>query len=173
MLELSSLPSQIRPMVHADLERVLSWRNHPDVRRYMYTQHEITLDEHQRWFEHTLTDTSKHLLVFELDHQPVGFVNLSKVDGSEVADWGFYLAPAAPKGIGRQFGRAALNHAFLKLKLHKINGEALATNERSIKFHQSLGFAEQIAQRHKHFDGDNYHDVIRFSLLDREWQTKP
>jgi hypothetical protein len=38
----------VRPMADADVERVLAWRNHLKVRRYMYTQHEITLDEHQR-----------------------------------------------------------------------------------------------------------------------------
>lgn len=33
---------QVRPMVATDLERVLGWRNHPEVRRHMYTQHAIT-----------------------------------------------------------------------------------------------------------------------------------
>lgn len=55
MPDSTPMPSHIRPMVYADLERVLAWRNHPDVRRYMYTQHEITLDEHQRWYEPCLS----------------------------------------------------------------------------------------------------------------------
>jgi UDP-4-amino-4,6-dideoxy-N-acetyl-beta-L-altrosamine N-acetyltransferase len=157
-------------MAHADLERVLAWRNHPDVRRYMYTQHEITLDEHQRWFERTLPDPKKHLLIFEVDQQPLGFVNFTETSNGGIADWGFYAAPDAPNGSGRQLGRAALSHAFDQLKLHKICGQALAYNERSIKFHQSLGFQHEGCSREQHFDGKRYHNIISFGLLCHEWQ---
>lgn len=170
MSESSSVLSQIRRMVHADLEQVLAWRNHPDVRRYMYTQHEITLDEHQRWFERSLPDPKKHLLVFEVNHQPLGFVNFNDMGIGGIADWGFYAAPDAPKGSGRQLGRAALSHAFIQLKLHKVNGQALAYNERSIQFHQSLGFQQEGILRDQHFDGERYHHVICFGLLGHEWQ---
>ena len=170
MLESSSLLSQIRPMVCADLELVLTWRNHPDIRRYMYTQHEITLAEHQRWFERTLPDPKKHLLVFETNHQPLGFVNFNETGVGGIADWGFYAAPDAPKGSGRQLGRAALNHAFTQLKLHKICGQALAYNERSIQFHQTLGFQQEGILRDQHFDGERHHHVICFGLLGHEWQ---
>ena len=170
MLDSSSLPSQIRPMVYADLALVLTWRNHPDVRRYMYTQHEITLAEHQRWFERSLPDPKKHLLVFEANHQPLGFVNLNEVRSGGIADWGFYAAPDAAKGSGRQLGRAALSHAFTKLKLHKVNGQALAYNQRSIQFHQSLGFQQEGTLRDEHFDGECYHHIICFGLLGHEWQ---
>ena len=163
--------SQIRPMVHADLERVLAWRNHPDVRRYMYTQHEITLDEHQRWFERTLPDPTKHLLIFEVNRQPLGFVNFNETGNGGIADWGFYAAPDAPKGSGRQLGHAALSHAFTDLKLHKVNGQALAYNERSIQFHQTLGFQQEGILREQNFDGESYHHVICFGLLGHEWQT--
>lgn len=170
MPESTPVPSQIRPMVHADLERVLAWRNHPDVRRYMYTQHEITLDEHQRWFERTLPDPKKHLLIFEVNHLPLGFVNFNETGNGGIADWGFYVAPDAPKGSGRQLGCAALSHAFTQLKLHKVCGQALAYNKRSISFHKTLGFQQEGTLRDQHFDGERYHNVICFGLLSHEWQ---
>lgn len=173
MSESSSLPSQIRPMVHADLALVLAWRNHPDVRRYMYTQHEITLDEHQQWFERSLLDSKKNLLIFEVDHQPLGFVNFNERDNGGIADWGFYVAPDARKGSGQQLGRAALSHAFTQLKLQKVCGQALAYNERSIQFHQSLGFQHEGILRDQHFDGEHYYNVICFGLLRQEWQPNP
>ena len=171
MLEATSNQTRIRPMAHADLERVLAWRNHPDVRRHMYTQHEITLDEHRRWFERTLPDSNKHLLIFEVNHQPQGFVNFNETPNSGIADWGFYVAPDAPKGRGRQLGRASLNHAFSQLKLHKVCGQALAYNKRSIQFHQSLGFQQEGILRAQHFDGELYHHVICFGMLRSEWKA--
>ena len=173
MTEKTAGKSLVRPMVHADLERVLAWRNHSEVRRHMHTQHEITLDEHQRWFERTMQDTRKHLLIFELGNQPLGFVNFSELASGGIAEWGFYAAPDAPQGSGRRLGHTALDHAFTQLKLHKICGQALAYNERSIRLHQSLGFQQEGVLRDQHFDGERYHHVICFGLLSHEWQPKP
>jgi UDP-4-amino-4,6-dideoxy-N-acetyl-beta-L-altrosamine N-acetyltransferase len=159
-------------MADADVERVLVWRNHPEVRRYMFTQHEITLDEHQRWFERTRQNPRKHLLIFEADNQALGFVSFSELGSGGVADWGFYVAPDSPKGCGGELGHAALNYAFSEIKLHKICGQALIFNERSIRFHQSLGFEQEGGLRDQHFDGERYHHVICFGLLRYEWQSK-
>jgi|SRR3990167_730836 len=160
----------IRNMRRDDLELVLSWRNHPDVRRYMYSQHEISLEEHQRWFEQSVNNPSRHLLIFDLDGVPLGFISFNRLASSGVADWGFYAAPFAPKGSGRQLGRAALNHAFTELGLQKVCGQALAYNERSIKFHRDLGFQQEGILREQHFDGEQYQSVVCFGLLRREWQ---
>lgn len=173
MTEKTIEKSFIRPMVHADLERVLAWRNHPEVQRYMYTQHEITLDEHLRWFERSLQDSRKHLLIFELGRQSLGFVNFSESASGGIVDWGFYAAPDAPKGSGRQLGRVALDHAFIQLKFHKVCGQALAYNEGSIRLHQAMGFQQEGILRDQHFDGEHYHHVISFGLLGHEWRPNP
>ena len=161
--------ARIRSMTPAALEQVLSWRNHPDVRRYMYTQHEISLDEHKSWFEATTGSPGKHLLIFELDDCPLGFVQFSQLKNTPVAEWGFYAAPSSPKGTGRLLGKAALQYAFEHLGLHKLCGEALAYNEPSIRFHGALGFQCEGRLRDQHFDGQNYHDVVCFGLLASEW----
>lgn len=152
-------------MVSDDLELVLSWRNHAEVRRYMYTQHEITLKEHTEWFERATLDTSRHLLVFELNETPVGFVNIREIAPGGIADWGFYAAPEAPRGTGQKLGKAALQYAFCQAGLHKICGQAIAFNQRSIKFHLSQGFQQEGILRNQHFDGKQYHDVVCFGLL--------
>lgn len=161
----------IRKMTLNDLDVVLAWRNHPDIRRYMYTQHEISIEEHRAWFERTSKDSHKHLLVFEIDEKPQGFVNVTELSSSGVADWGFYIAPDAVKGTGLQLGVAALEYAFNKLNLHKVCGQALAFNERSIKFHHSLGFQQEGILRDQHYNGESYYAVICFGLLSNEWQS--
>jgi UDP-4-amino-4,6-dideoxy-N-acetyl-beta-L-altrosamine N-acetyltransferase len=159
-------------MTEADLEQVLSWRNHPDVRRYMYTTHEIGLDEHREWFTGASTNPAIDLMIYESEGQGVGFVNITRTRCSEVADWGFYLAPDAPKGAGRSLGYQALAYAFEKLGLHKVCGQALGFNERSITFHKALGFIKEGRLRDQHFDGNEFHDVVCYGLLKNEWQTK-
>lgn len=159
----------IRPMREGDLEQVLTWRNHPEVRRFMYTQHEISLDEHAHWFARMSQDPERNLLLFEIDTTPVGFINFHQIARGGIADWGFYTAPDAPKGTGRALGQAALKYAFEEIALRKLCAEALAFNECSIRFHLNLGFQLEGVLREQHFDGQQYHDVVCFGLLASEW----
>lgn len=163
---------KLRPMTESDLECVLQWRNHPEVRRYMYTTHEIHLYEHRKWFSGASENPAVELLIYEQDDKAQGFVNITRTRSREVADWGFYLAPAAPRGSGRELGTQTLNHAFEDLGLHKLCGQALGFNERSISFHKRLGFTEEGRLREQHFDGSQFHDVVCFGLLKCEWQAQ-
>lgn len=162
---------RVRAMVSSDLELVLGWRNHLNVRSFMYTHEEITLETHQRWFDSAKGDARKYLLIFEVAGLPLGFVNFCETGNGRVADWGFYAAPDAPKGSGRQLGHTALTYAFNDLNLHKICGQALGYNERSIYMHQALGFVEEGVLHEQHFDGQRFHDVHQFGLLRAQWNA--
>lgn len=171
MIPESIMSDHMRPMTAYDLELVLSWRNHRDVRRYMFTQHEIALIEHQIWFERAAKNPHKHLLIFEASSTPQGFVQLTQLDCGLVAEWGFYASPDAPKGTGRRMGLAALRYAFEQIGLHKLCGQALAYNEPSIRFHRALGFKQEGLLRNQHYDGQSFHNVLCFGLLNSEWRT--
>lgn len=163
--------SFIRRMCRDDLQMVLGWRNHPDVRKFMYTSHEISVDEHSAWFSQASLDTKRHLLVYEHKNQPAGFVNLHQVADGGIADWGFYLAPDTKPGVGKKMGLSALDYGFATAGFHKICGQAIAFNDRSSNFHLKLNFCKEGILREQHFDGSNYHDIICFGLLKDEWNN--
>ena len=163
--------TRVRRLAPPDLARVLAWRNDPAINRHMFTQHHITLEEHQRWFERATLDPRKHLFVFESSGEPLGYVNFNEMSSGGIVDWGFYTAPDAPKGTGRSLGRTALAHAFGELGLHKVCGEVLVGNVASTRMHEALGFQKEGLRRDQHFDGAMYHDVISFGLLASEWQS--
>ena len=156
-------------MNEEDLERVLGWRNHPDIRRYMFNTIEIKPEQHRQWFERSSNDPTRRLLVFELDGVSLGFVQFSGVEVGGVADWGFCAAPDASKGTGRMIGMNALNFGFKEIGLHKICGQALDFNEPSIRFHLNLGFQKEGVLREHHRAGDFYADLICFGLLQHDW----
>ena len=164
----------LRAMVEDDLEQVLAWRNHPEVRRWMYTTHEISLEEHRAWFASLMADPLRHAFVFEDAGEPLGCVNFTCQEASpEVAYWGFYLAPAAPRGTGTTLGQVALDHAFGVMKLVRVIGEALASNSRSIAFHRRHGFSEeQLLRGHHHGADGATHDVLRFQLTRPDWMQR-
>lgn len=163
----------VRPVQAADLPLVLAWRNHPDIRRHMLTRHEITLEEHLRWFEAASRDASRRLLIVETGATPLGYVQFSDVGPGAVSQWGFYAAPEAPAGSGTRLGRAALAFGFGQLELHKVCGQALAENLASIRFHHKMGFRQEGILRQQQRIAGSYHDLVCFGLLRDEWQPVP
>jgi len=136
----------------------------------MYSQNEISPCEHLSWFERSTHDSKKHLLIYEVDHEPRGFVSFNEVSKTGFVDWGFYAAPRFPRVSGRQLGFAALNHAFNNLKFHKVCGQVLKYNQRSLALHIALGFRREGGLYKQYFDGKLFHKVCCFGLLNSEWQ---
>lgn len=161
----------VRTMCRTDLRDVWAWRNHWEVRRYMRTQHEISWEEHLAWFASASIDPTRHLLIYEGQQQARGFVSFTESGDGGSADWGFYLAPGSPKGTGRKLARSALDFAFERMKMHKVCGQALGFNERSIRFHLNLGFVQEGIMRDQYFNGAVHHDVFNFGLLSYEWYS--
>jgi UDP-4-amino-4,6-dideoxy-N-acetyl-beta-L-altrosamine N-acetyltransferase len=164
---------RIRSMTFSDLPMVLAWRNHSKVRRYMFTQHEISLEEHTSWFELAVEDQSRRMLIIHDQESPIGYVQFSSVKTGGIADWGFYTRPDAKKGSGQKLGIAALDHAYGVLNLHKVCGQAIVSNQTSIRFHEHLGFKREAELREHKRINDQYHTLICFGLLASEWQSDP
>jgi UDP-4-amino-4,6-dideoxy-N-acetyl-beta-L-altrosamine N-acetyltransferase len=159
----------IRAVTQHDLPMLLTWRNHPSVRCFMFTQHEISLEEHLNWYANASQDTTRQLLIVEEANCPIGYVQFDHVTPGGISHWGFYKCPNAPQGSGSKLGHVALTHAFSTLQLHKVCGQAIESNAASKAFHQSLGFKPEGVLRDQHCHNGIYHSVICFGLLQAEW----
>lgn len=159
----------LRLMTVADVDLVLSWRNHPSIRSVMLTQHAITVQEHAEWFNASKANPDKKLLICEDGSGPFGFVQFVGLcrEGNSV-DWGFYLSPEAELGSGRILGFLALEYIFEKIRINKISGQALDSNENSIRFHRRLGFQEEPLKKTLIFEG-NERQLISFNLSKDEF----
>ncbi|WP_406667107.1 UDP-4-amino-4,6-dideoxy-N-acetyl-beta-L-altrosamine N-acetyltransferase [Gallaecimonas sp. GXIMD1310] len=134
--------AKIRLMEAGDLSQVLEWRNHPYVRSVMHSQQVICVDEHQKWFENSKKNPDRTLLIFEYEGLNSGFVQFNKTEKNGEVEWGFYLSPSAKKGVGYIMGFLALKYAFEKLKVDSVRGVVLASNRKSIRFHERLNFRQ-------------------------------
>lgn len=161
---------QVRSMEQDDLDMVLAWRNHPEVRRFMLTHHEITLAEHTQWFTRLSKDHTRRLLIVQEYGCPIGYVQFCNVEPGGVADWGFYARPEAAKGTGRKLGATALDYAFDQLNLHKVCAQVIESNQASIRFHERLGFKPEGVLRDQKRVIDQYETLICFGMLANEWQ---
>ncbi len=161
----------IRRLSVNDLPLVRQWRNHPDVRSYMFNQQVINTKEHQQWFLDKSKDSTQHLLIYEDQGKPQGFLSFSIKENIE-ADWGFYKAPDAKKGSGKILGKLGLDYAFKKIGIRKINAQVIDFNLASLKFHEQLGFSKNRIGRNEYHTEDKYCDVHHFNISTETWMNK-
>lgn len=102
--QLARLEVRLRPVRDTDCRAVFEWRNHPDTRRYALDPMPIPWEDHKRWFEHTLENSNRVLLIAETERESVGVL---RFDLSANEAWvSVYVVPGLS---GAGYGQAILS----------------------------------------------------------------
>ena len=165
----------LRPVCKEDREKIYYWRNSPDVAKYMYTDHHITVEEHNRWFVSILKDKTKKYWIIIYDKEEVGLANITDID--EKNKRCFYASYIASKNLrGRGIGSIAeyyiLQHLFDHLGFHKICAEVFSFNKAGINVHKCMGFQVEGVYRQHRIKNGQYADVAVLAMLKSEWDKK-
>lgn len=163
---------QLRVLNEADLNMVLLWRNHPNIRDKMYTSHEISEAEHSAWWSRVSTSSKEQYFIYEKASLPLGVVAFTQIDQiSKNASWAFYAASDAPKGTGTAMEFLALEYAFNNLRLNKLWCEVLSFNQNVLKLHKKFGFVEEGCFIEQHYH-EQYKlvNIHRLALFNKTWQ---
>lgn len=168
---------QCVPLIDASAEvqaQVRALRNQADVRKYMYTSHEISEQEHANWLNSLAGNPRQAVFVVMLEGQAAGVVSLNAINPQQkTADWAFYLdTQLQGKGLGSLVEFWMLDYAFNTAQLEKLNCEVLETNPAVIKMHQKFGFLiEGVRRRNIIKDGQRI-DVTLLGITRDEWASK-
>ena len=131
----------LRDIADDELELMRAWRNEPAVRANMYTQHEISIEEHLTWWEKTKNRPDQKYLMYEMSGDKRGIAAFTSIDiQNKNTAWAFYASPSAPKGTGSKIEFLMLELAFEQLNMQKLYCEVFAFNTSVIKLHQKFGF---------------------------------
>ncbi len=162
----------LRPLTAADGPKVLDWRNSEAVAPYMYSDHQITLAEHQTWLAAALRLPDRAFWVIELDGAGVGLANLARIDlVNRRCEWAYYLADPATRGqgVGQAVEFAMLSHVFETLKLNRLWCEVLVENEAVWTLHERFGFTREALFRDHVIKSGRGRDVVGLGMLARDW----
>lgn len=124
---------------------VLELRNHPEVRRWMYTDQRIAWGEHIRFIDSLLEASSQaHWLVYD-SADILGSVNLSRISMQHGHAYvGIYANPECEKrSKGKSLLEALKQVAFETLQLHTLKLEVLVQNRKAIAFYEKNGFSKE------------------------------
>ena len=163
----------LTPLTEEDRDLILPWRNAPEVRRAMYSQHEITEEEHRAWFAKMRADSTREWFLYRDEGGvPQGAVYLFDWNRDHgTAFWGFYAQPEAPPGTGLFMEEDLLRYAFEDLRLHKLCCEVLASNWQVVNLHEKVGCKKEGVFRQQFWNGQEFVDIVRFGVLQDEWPS--
>ena len=171
MLSLKEL--NLRQITVKDLDIMLKWRNSESIRRYMLTDHVITLKEHRAWYQRMCKDVCCEWLIAEFRSSPIGIVyitDIKEMDGT--CTWGMYIGEnMRDLGIGVLMEIHAIDRMIEYHKIRKIWGDTLESNKRLILMHKRFGFKEEGVFKKHVCRGDKYEDVIRIALFAHNWEA--
>jgi UDP-4-amino-4,6-dideoxy-N-acetyl-beta-L-altrosamine N-acetyltransferase len=168
-----TIDAALRPVTPEDGGRLLAWRNLPEIRRWMYSDHEISHEEHERWFAGALAASDRRYWIVELDGAPVGLANLVDiVPAHRRASWAYYLADPSTRGrgLGAFVEYQVIQHVFGELGLNRLCCEVLADNEAVCRLHEKFGFQREGLMRQHVWKGEAPADVVAMALLAEDWR---
>lgn len=152
---------------------ILSWRNAPTVRSRMYTQHEISREEHIRWWEAKSRSEQDNLLIYLDDGVPAGFISFSEINRNwGTASWAFYAAPDAPKGTGSRMEMLALDRFFGEMNLRKLCCEVLASNPAVLALHLKHGFVQEGLRQDHVKTSEGFDSIHQLAIFAGNWAAR-
>jgi UDP-4-amino-4,6-dideoxy-N-acetyl-beta-L-altrosamine N-acetyltransferase len=166
---------QLRGLAAGDRDRLLAWRNQPEVARWMYSDHQITTEEHARWFEGALADPRRRYWVIEADGTPVGLANLYDIAPEHRrCSWAYYLADPSTRGqgIGAYVEFWVLDHVFGELAMNKLWCEVLIGNEPVWRLHEGFGFTREALLRQHVIKDAAPVDVVGLGMTAQDWAAQ-
>ncbi len=172
---MTPIHAALREVTENDRQRLLDWRNSPDVAPYMYSDHVIAPAEHDRWFDGTFGDDGRKYWIIEVDGKPVGLANIVDINRTHGrCAWAYYLADPGVRGlgIGSWVEFQVIEHVFGVLGLAKLWCEVLVANEAVWKLHLRHGFQQEALFRRHIVKQGQPMDVIGLGLLAEEWRAR-
>jgi len=119
----------------------LNMRNHPQIKKWMYSQDNISKKDHFEFIKSLENDIDRCYFLVKQKNNIIGSINFSEIDLPNSVYFGIYTNPFLQiKGAGRLLESAASQYAFIELGVKKIKLEVYSDNERAINFYKKCDF---------------------------------
>jgi len=119
---------------------VLEWRNHPNIRKWMFTQDPIALDNHLNYIDSLSLKKDREYFLVKQHNQAVGVIDFTNIDKKSLTvEFGLYAKPNL-KGIGSLLMQEIVDYAFNTLKMQTLISEVFEENSLAIKLYKKFNF---------------------------------
>lgn len=124
----------------SDAAMILEWRNHPETKRWMFSQDNISLENHMNFLGSLRKNDDKLYFLVSNNNNHIGVIDLYDFKNSS-CDIGLYKNPSQ-YGVGKTLLQAIQQKAFASLKLKSIFADVLVENTKAYNLYISFGFKQ-------------------------------
>lgn len=122
------------------LTTVLAWRNHSDIRRWMLSDEEISLENHLRFVESLKNRADKRYFLVQREGESIGVIDFTDITQNS-AEIGIYANPDM-RGVGEALMNALIEYTRSKLKVTTLIATVFTDNERAKHLYEKFDFTE-------------------------------
>ena len=133
----------LRPVEKKDYEKILEWRNDPDVRINSLTQHIISIDEHIEYWNDFLKNITNFAFVVTQDNKDIGVLKLKNINKTTYEIDIFLSKHSRNKGLGPQILEIA-KEISIQNGIKKLIAKIKYDNEASKKTFEKVGFSPKL-----------------------------
>jgi UDP-2,4-diacetamido-2,4,6-trideoxy-beta-L-altropyranose hydrolase len=135
---------QCRKAAVSDLPLTFTWAANHNVRRYSFHQHQITMEEHTRWFVDKIRDMNCSYYIVERKSEAIGSIRFDATNKEAVVSY-----QLSPKWEGRGLGQVLLTEGISQYvrsvrpddrRIERIVAYVMKSNIASTKAFERLGF---------------------------------
>jgi UDP-4-amino-4,6-dideoxy-N-acetyl-beta-L-altrosamine N-acetyltransferase len=155
------------------IKKIRDLRNLENVRKFMYTDHIITEQEHINYIT-KLKNDKKNLvfIIFNHTNEIIGLVSLNSIDKlHKKADWAFYTNPEI-KNIGGVIEYYFIEFFFNQLNFEKLNCEVIENNISTRKLHKKFLFEEKEIKKDNIIKNNRRINVYFYGLTKFNWNNR-
>lgn len=139
---------------------LLEWRNHPKIRRWMFTRDKIELTNHLNYIESLKKKQDRLYFLVKKEEKPIGVIDFTNIDEkNKTTEFGIYTNPDL-KGIGNLLMKSIIDYAFGILKINTLISAVFKDNIPAINLYQKYNFKE-IVNKKVHNDNVIYMELKR------------
>lgn len=129
-------------MTLEEKKMVLSWRNHPSIKKWMYNSNDISLENHLAFIKTLKNSVDKLYFLVKQENIYIGVIDFTNIDnGSKSSEFGLY-ANIYLKGKGKVLLNTICEYAFNSLNIKKLIAEAFIENKKAISLYKRFDFKE-------------------------------
>lgn len=144
-LQISMLITELINFIDLSVEEkemVLNWRNHDDIRKWMFTDEKIGLSEHLAYIERLKQSNDRKYFLVKRDTNTIGVIDFTDIDFEQrSAKFGLYSKPGL-KGQGVLLMNVIITYAINILKIKSLTAEVFKENSAAIKLYKRCGFTQ-------------------------------
>ena len=156
-------------------EMIRTWRNSDNIRKWMYADHLISAEEHDKFIAKLKENSDKFCwLVKDKDGECVGVIAIDKVNfKNKSVYFGIYVNPYLKRlGFGRFLGEAAIKFVFDIVGLHTLKLEVIESNIIALKLYMRLGFKEEGRLKEFIYKDGKWKDAIIMGITNKENEVR-